>query len=244
MKLALLTGGNAYELFWPHHRMKPERLAHVPAPWTVAFGPASEVGDGVEASAPSAAAPKTALAALSLEDGERGVGMAEAGESPPGVSEPGNGSSAHGGQANERLAAPTVPAPPSAAEVASLLRQSVEIRSVRSLPAADRRAVDAGHAAASERGEGMGERAREPEDAPMAEALEELASEGAQHVGGAVGATALARGVEILDALRPKPGPLQVVVQAQRPPADLDRPQSGQVPASTQSRERAKERSS
>jgi hypothetical protein len=32
--LILFTGGQAYELFWPHYKMRRERPGHVPAPWT------------------------------------------------------------------------------------------------------------------------------------------------------------------------------------------------------------------
>lgn len=34
VRLALFTGGQAYELFWPHYKMKKARAAHVPAAWT------------------------------------------------------------------------------------------------------------------------------------------------------------------------------------------------------------------
>jgi len=34
VKFALLAGGNAYELFWPHYKMARVRPAHVPAAWT------------------------------------------------------------------------------------------------------------------------------------------------------------------------------------------------------------------
>lgn len=45
--LILFTGGQAYELFWPHYQLRRERVAHVPAPWTL--GPV-----GVAASADAA----------------------------------------------------------------------------------------------------------------------------------------------------------------------------------------------
>jgi hypothetical protein len=32
--LILFTGGQAYELFWPHYKMRRERPGHMPAPWT------------------------------------------------------------------------------------------------------------------------------------------------------------------------------------------------------------------
>ena len=37
VRLALFTGGQAYELFWPKYDMRDERAAHVPAPWTQAL---------------------------------------------------------------------------------------------------------------------------------------------------------------------------------------------------------------
>lgn len=41
--MLLFTGGDAYELRWPLYRMRRERPAHVPAPWTLGFA-----RDGVE----------------------------------------------------------------------------------------------------------------------------------------------------------------------------------------------------
>lgn len=34
VNLVLFTGGNAYELFWPHYPVRELRAGHVPAPWT------------------------------------------------------------------------------------------------------------------------------------------------------------------------------------------------------------------
>jgi hypothetical protein len=47
VRLVLFTGGDAYELFWPHFAMRSERAGHVPAPWTLAFssGPNGEEDD-------------------------------------------------------------------------------------------------------------------------------------------------------------------------------------------------------
>lgn len=43
----LFTGGEAYELFWPHYRIRRERLPHVPAPWTTSIhDPAADDSDG------------------------------------------------------------------------------------------------------------------------------------------------------------------------------------------------------
>jgi len=36
--MALVTGGKAYELFWPRHTMRRERLSHMPAAWTQGVG--------------------------------------------------------------------------------------------------------------------------------------------------------------------------------------------------------------
>jgi len=33
--LILFTGGQAYELYWPHYEIRRERAGHVPAPWTL-----------------------------------------------------------------------------------------------------------------------------------------------------------------------------------------------------------------
>ena len=62
--LILFTGGQAFELFWPHYQLRRERVAHVPAPWTL--GPvgvadasaegARQQGTSVEATPNSAAA--------------------------------------------------------------------------------------------------------------------------------------------------------------------------------------------
>lgn len=49
--MILFTGGEAYELVWPHYRIRSERLAHVPAPWLEnAMAPVAAIGeaDGVE----------------------------------------------------------------------------------------------------------------------------------------------------------------------------------------------------
>lgn len=39
VKLVLFTGGDAFELVWPHYPMRQERAGHVPAPWTLGARP-------------------------------------------------------------------------------------------------------------------------------------------------------------------------------------------------------------
>lgn len=39
VKLILFTGGDAFELVWPHFQMREERSGHVPAPWTLGLAP-------------------------------------------------------------------------------------------------------------------------------------------------------------------------------------------------------------
>jgi hypothetical protein len=43
VKMALFTGGCAYELFWPHFPMPSRRPAHVAAAWTRRFGPLGDL---------------------------------------------------------------------------------------------------------------------------------------------------------------------------------------------------------
>lgn len=282
VKFALCAGGNAYELFWPHYKMSIARLAHVPAPWTIGFGPVVDVGgvdgesggrggggggsgtgtgsdrrSGSGETAPplSAGAPKSEPA---FKDAERGAG-AEGGDqsqSGTGLSGPApssNGSGQHAGEGAAILNALAQRAPPTAAEVTNLLRQSMDVHSLRAAPDTLRHGALSGaragggvvdRAATSQPGSGPSSEARglgwETEAGPLAEALGELLSDGAEHVGGEGAATVLRHGVELLDALRPKPGPMQVVVQTQRPPTDPQRPQGG--PAPSQSKDKAKER--
>ena len=277
VKLALCAGGNAYELFWPHHKMTVARPAHVPAPWTVRFGPALDASgaegkgegrrkdggrdEGLGEVKGEMAPPLEAGAPRSELDfrEERGAAMEGGGRSQSEIGLSGLAASSHGsgqlsseGEAISNGAARR--APPSAAEVTNLLRQSVEVHSLRAAPGSHRHgALSGSHAgggaadrsAASQQGAGPSSEAHGREQAheagPLAEALGELLSEGAEHVVGE-GAAALRHGVELLDALRPKPGPMQVVVQTQRPPADPQRPNGG--PAPVPSKEKAKERSS
>ncbi|WP_229413414.1 type IV secretion system DNA-binding domain-containing protein [Massilia violaceinigra] len=66
VRMALVTGGHSYEIFWPHFSMRDARPAHVPAAWTCRFvAPAAGMGasadcmgisgaDAVNAPAPAA----------------------------------------------------------------------------------------------------------------------------------------------------------------------------------------------
>lgn len=174
-----------------------------------------------------------------------------------GLSEPSAGLQAAGqrvGAGPPAANASTLPTLLNAALVTSLLRQSVEVRAQRAAPDSLRHGALSGahagggavdRAATSQPGSGLSSEARGPGQetgaGPLSEALGELLSEGAGHVGGEGAATALRHGIELLDALRPKPGPMQVVEQTQRPPTDSQRMQGG--PAPSQSKDKAKERS-
>ncbi|MCC7697078.1 type IV secretion system DNA-binding domain-containing protein [Janthinobacterium sp. EB271-G4-7A] len=54
VRLALFTGGQAYELFWPHYKMKKARPAHVPAAWTMEVSRGGGVVAGAMAPSPAA----------------------------------------------------------------------------------------------------------------------------------------------------------------------------------------------
>lgn len=45
VRLVLFTGGDAYELFWPHFDMRAERPGHAPASWTLSVRPGAPEGD-------------------------------------------------------------------------------------------------------------------------------------------------------------------------------------------------------
>ncbi len=350
VKFALLTGGNAYELFWPHYKMAVVRLAHVPAAWTrgLAFEPPrasgggggsrsgqrSDPGLGRGAIAHPGADVRDAVAPPTVADARRP--MAQSAEVRASAPEPSEfmasaawsiGRSvgkiagwASGGPAwgrNARLLAPwwekakregamdhpemrartavgrlaelrqlrlagapqAAPpsskeedrargaAPPTAAEIQRLLKQSVEVTALpgarhplnaptagpsgkhvsashgmdargfeahghsrdggaeRAAPASGLSGrIDAEHRPqfGTERGS---ERLAEhgPEARPLVELEEVMAEVGGERAapvaGGEAGALAL-RAAELLDALRPKPGPVQVVAVAQRPPSE------------------------
>lgn len=60
VRLALFTGGQAYELFWPHYKMKKAREAHVPAAWT------KEISRGVGFIGSPSVSPEASIAASTL----------------------------------------------------------------------------------------------------------------------------------------------------------------------------------
>ncbi len=235
VKFALLTGGNAYELFWPHYKMRSVRPAHVPAPWTTGFGFERASGGAQELMAPSAAKPST--------------GHARVGLNPCPIQEEGTESAPAAAEALLNVAAsgevgvPTIPHPPSSTEVSNLLRQSIDVRSV-------------GHAQSPLGGQAIFEsegasqspsdrptHQRNHEGLPMAEVLGEWVGESVQHAASHGVVIALKHGVELVDALRAKVGPAQAIVQAQRAPDEPHVDQARNVSAG-QSRTKTKGRSS
>lgn len=63
VRLALFTGGQAYELFWPHYKMKKARAAHVPAAWTQDVSRGAGFVGSPAASSPAPIAASTLAAA-------------------------------------------------------------------------------------------------------------------------------------------------------------------------------------
>lgn len=328
VKFALLTGGDAYELFWPHYKMAVVRRAHVPAAWTRVLAPDAPPAPGGEGGSRPGQRSDPGIG--------RGAGARPHGEVRAGVAEPSefmasaawalglsvgkiagwaSGSSAWG--KNARLLAPwwekakregamdhpdarartaagrlaelrqlglagaaqAAPppsqdgggtrgaAPPTAADIQRLLRQSVEVAArpgarpplraptagpsgahvsgshgmearafeahesrrdggverAGAAPGIDGR-VDAAHVPQIVSGRGrerVAERGSEAGPwAELGEGVSEMESErAARDVGGELGALAL-HAAQMLDALRAKPGPAQVVAVAQRPPSE------------------------
>jgi hypothetical protein len=113
VKMALFTGGNAYELFWPHFPMPQRRAAHQAAAWTRRFGTPT----AVLSAAPAWAASQASFRPLADNgvadqplDGERWRESANQG------SEPTFGSVGQG--------------MPTTEEIESMLRRSVEVTSL------------------------------------------------------------------------------------------------------------------
>jgi hypothetical protein len=57
VKMALFTGGNAYELMWPHFPMPARRSAHKPAAWTRRFGQPDACVSALQETAPAGQPP-------------------------------------------------------------------------------------------------------------------------------------------------------------------------------------------
>lgn len=247
VKLALLTGGNAYELFWPHHKMPRARPAHVPAAWTsglgLALGGAASAGEprgGASFAADPKGAAKAGARDQEMDPRADGVLVAAAETGGAGAA---MGERRDGGALDHAGTAPTMP-PPTADDVRRMLMQSVEVRArprsprhAHALPP-EASAGPAHGAAAGGRGPARGIGAHGAsrsggaqqsgsERGSTAELLA-VVEEGISHVAGdrtahAVGgeASALAlHAAELLDALRPSSAPVQVVAVAQRPPSE------------------------
>lgn len=313
VKFALLAGGNAYELFWPHYKMARVRPAHVPAAWTrggarndrrdgvaVSNGGAGRSGLGSAAGDAAAAGSDPSLSIESdvgrrfgpaTPDGAESAGAMDHEESQARTRAGRDAelrsreAGASAGSLAPKVDQSTMAAPPTAADVQRLLKQSVE---VRALPVASKAALapasaDAGKPAlaahgleargseargvvpmlggGAARGEaghvvgdvvGHGREAVGRPDVPRQPYFQDAANPGtrlrpepgrglgagskvvggmeeavAEAVGGRVGqapateaGALVAHAAEVLDALRPKAGPIQVVAVAQRPPSD------------------------
>lgn len=95
VKLILFTGGDAFELAWPHFHLRAERAGHVPAPWTLGMlgmlgtrsaGEAAE-GNGSASPASSSTAREERAEEGGVAVGElaaRGQGPASTESQPPG----------------------------------------------------------------------------------------------------------------------------------------------------------------
>lgn len=80
VRLILFTGGDAFELVWPHFQLREEREGHVPASWTRSDDECSLGDEAAVLGAAPASEHETRLAALS-EDTMDGVGAEELAES-------------------------------------------------------------------------------------------------------------------------------------------------------------------
>lgn len=242
VKLALFTGGCAYEIFWPHFPMPSRRPAHKPAAWTRRFRSppveplASQAGDVPIAGLRSSAAyiQPAAYAGAELDEAEfddQSTGSAAMGREPMKVSG----------------VKPVHSAPndmPTVEQIERLLRQDVEVTSresgLSSVAQTDEReesiAVDwlakpqrdeagslAEHAAPctwSHRDAGT--TAGRPRESGSGAALSQVAGNSAinaaaQAVIGEVGAVAV-HAARALDFAHKKPSPIETVSRVQRPP--------------------------
>lgn len=76
--MALVTGGGAYELFWPNYEMKPARPSHIPAEWTLGVGLeewSSDIPAVVASLASAEAAPDGSPSRDGVFPGARKTGM-------------------------------------------------------------------------------------------------------------------------------------------------------------------------
>lgn len=198
VKFALCCGGNAYELFWPHFKMDADRPAHAPAPWTMGAGPVLGAGQSMPSAARGSKNPAPS------QDASGSITGAAVGDVGVGQPEKVQADS----QAFDELEAVlSMPKPPSAEEVAALLRQSVEARPT---------SAPQDNGASSE-----------PNVCPKEEALGEWISASVEHAEATSTTAALLQGAAILDAMRPRPGPAQVVEQLQRRPVERQSDSAG-----------------
>lgn len=248
VKMALFTGGCAYELFWPHFPMPSRRPAHKPAAWTRRFGLPDDDRHSIRGGALGAPQPGTRSAPLGAQP-EADVG-AGAGFVELGLVEPGNPAGDAGADGPTRNAARAAIVPialgyPTTEEIENLLRQDVEVTSRDALHAsvgrgqageeshpfdqpAQRRARDDGSPITEHVG-GHGQvvdgirvashEARESEAvAALSHVLENSAASAVAHKALGEAGALVVHAAEALDMARKKPGPIETVLSVQRRP--------------------------
>lgn len=210
--LILFTGGQAYELYWPHYQIRRERVGHVPAPWTLGItGIAQRVAasrglnnqkDKAEEALPRPSQPQLETGKQS-QDQPQGAAAAETGgaEASP-QSLP---------QAAPAVAAVSKRAAPQSIidELNAILTPQVEVRVAHS--------------------QGALPQELEAESEPLAEVFadEALRGAGVEAISGATVAMAVANAIG-----DPRSGPREVVVPASTPPTrqpDQTRPRAEEM---------------
>lgn len=201
VRLALFTGGHAYELFWPKYEMRRERTAHVPAAWTlgVALDDEPQMGSsqdeaksdaemGASMAGATASAPSD-MRDAHVDDGER-RDIADAGKSQDADAGP--------TKADLAVSASQVDAP-GIEEVGRWLRESVEVTASSDAPSIP--GADHGNGGHLDR-----------------DVLIDAAVEGRLHALGAKTISTSAALIQVLELVEDgRPGPKQEVRVVQRP---------------------------
>lgn len=237
VKLALFTGGSAYELFWPHFPMRSRRAAHKPAAWTLRFG-----AHGGDALAPSETVDTYAgLRSDTAGEPTTGAALGDAQHDDPRGEMATDRSRVDG--AREADAQPTHWTLPTMEDIEDMLRQGVEVTSrepshapapeARELAesgstadlSAGRRPAN-GDAVAEPSGSHsrpcrpVGPATREYSESVVAAALSQVVgrpSAAAQQAVGEICGVASEAAVA-LDMIRKAPGPEETTLTVQRPP--------------------------
>lgn len=244
VKMALFTGGCAYELFWPHFPMPSRRPAHKPAAWTLRFGPNDDARRLIQGGVLGSPQPGTRRAPSGAQS-ETAAG-AGAGSKEPGDQIGDAGADRPTRDASRAPTAQTKPASmPTTEEIENLLRQEVEVTS-RDTPQApvvrldecdelrtsnqliSRRARDdgsptpehaAGHGWVAAGSGAIPYGSRESEAvAALSHVLGNTAASAAAHASVGEAGALLVHAAEALDMVRKKPGPIETVSSVQRRP--------------------------